>query len=100
MTRSPRRPSCAGTSGPRPIVVVTLGAEGYLLDDPAADRVIASVPRRVVTGVPAVGAGDTFGAALALNLARGADAHAAADLATDRVIAMLEARREMRAVRP
>lgn len=79
--------------GPRAIVVVTLGTEGYLLDDPAADRVIASVPRRVVTGVSANGAGDTFGAALALNLARGADARAAADLATERVIAMLEARR-------
>lgn len=79
--------------GPRPIVVVTLGTEGYLLDDPAADRVIASVPRRVVTGVSANGAGDTFGAALALNLARGADARAAADLATERVIAMLDARR-------
>jgi hypothetical protein len=80
-------------AGPRPIVVVTLGIEGYLLDDPAIDRVIASVPRRVVTDVSAVGAGDTFGAALALNLARATDAHAAADLATDRVIVMLEARR-------
>jgi hypothetical protein len=79
--------------GPRPIVVVTLGPEGYLLDDPATDRVIASMPRRVVTGVYANGAGDTFGAALALNLARGAGPRAAADIATDRVIAMLEARR-------
>jgi sugar/nucleoside kinase (ribokinase family) len=79
--------------GPGPIVVVTLGTEGYLLDDPATDRVIASMPRRVVTGVSAVGAGDTFGAALALNVARGAEPRAAADLATDRVIAMLEARR-------
>ena len=86
--------------GTRPIVVVTLGTEGYLLDDPAADRVIASVPRRVVTDVSAVGAGDTFGAALALNLARGADAHAAADLATEHVIAMLEARRQDAALRP
>ena len=79
--------------GPLPIVVLTLGTEGYLLDDPGADRVIASVPRRVVTGVSANGAGDTFGAALALNLARGSDARAAADIATDSVIAMLEARR-------
>ncbi|MEA2650892.1 MAG: pfkB family carbohydrate kinase, partial [Chloroflexota bacterium] len=86
--------------GPRPIVVVTLGTEGYLLDDPATDRVIASVPRRVVTGVSAVGAGDTFGAALALNMARGADARAATDLATDGVIAMLEARRAAAAKRP
>ncbi len=80
-------------AGPRPIVLVTLGAEGYLLDDPGLDRVLASVPRRVVTGVPAVGAGDTFGAALAVHLARGAAAAAAADLATEAVIAMLESRR-------
>ena len=86
--------------GPRPIVVVTLGPEGYLLDDPAADRVTASVPRRVVTEVSANGAGDTFGASLALSLARGADAHVAANLATDRVIAMLEARRRDAGVRP
>jgi len=86
--------------GPRPIVVVTLGAEGYLLDDPVADRVIASVPRRVVTAVSANGAGDTFGAALALNLARGADSPAAANLATDRVIAMLEARRREAGFQP
>ena len=80
-------------AGPRPIVLVTLGLEGYLLDDPGLDRVLASVPRRIVTGVPAVGAGDTFGAALAVHLARGTEAPAAADLATDAVIAMLEARR-------
>ncbi|HYI65922.1 MAG TPA: PfkB family carbohydrate kinase [Candidatus Limnocylindrales bacterium] len=86
--------------GPLPIVVVTLGTEGYLLDDPAANRLIASVPRRVVTGVSAVGAGDTFGAALALNLARGVGARAAADLATDHVIAMLEARRSAAGLGP
>lgn len=80
-------------AGPRPIVLVTLGAEGYLLDDPGLDRVLASVPRRVVSGVPAVGAGDTFGAALAVHLARGAAAAAAADQATEAVIAMLESRR-------
>ncbi len=79
--------------GPLPIVVVTLGTEGYVLDDPAANRVVASVPRRVVTNVSANGAGDTFGAALALNLAHGSAARSAADLATDRVIAKLEARR-------
>ena len=33
--------------GPRPLLVVTLGAEGYLLDDPAADHLVASMPRRV-----------------------------------------------------
>lgn len=79
--------------GPRPLLVVTLGTEGYLLDDPAADRLVASVPRRVVEGVPAVGAGDTFGASLAINLARGLPPKAAADAATERVIAVLEARR-------
>lgn len=80
-------------AGERPILLVTLGVEGYLLDDPRLDRVIASVPRRVVTGVPAVGAGDTFGASLAVHLARASSAHEAADRATDAVIAMLEARR-------
>lgn len=80
-------------AGSKPIIVVTLGTEGYLLDDPAQDRVVASVPRRVVTGVSAVGAGDIFGAGLAVNLARGARPVAAADLATDRVIRVLEARR-------
>ena len=78
--------------GPGPVLVLTLGPEGYLLDDPAADRVVASVPRHVVRGVPAVGAGDTFGAALAIHLARGDDPATAAAAATDRVIAVLEAR--------
>jgi sugar/nucleoside kinase (ribokinase family) len=78
--------------GPRPVLVLTLGAEGYLLDDPAADRVVASVPRHVVRGVPAVGAGDTFGAALAIHLAGGDDPATAAAAAADRVIAALEAR--------
>ena len=78
--------------GPGPVLLLTLGPEGYLLDDPATDRVVASVPRHVVRGVPAVGAGDTFGAALAIHLARGADPATAAAAATDRVIAVLEAR--------
>lgn len=79
--------------GPRPLLYVTLGTQGHLLDDPAADRIVASVPRRIVAGVPTVGAGDTFGAALALHLARGATSTEAAGAATDRVIAMLEERR-------
>ncbi|MDQ2673583.1 MAG: hypothetical protein M3Y40_02910 [Chloroflexota bacterium] len=79
--------------GPGPILVLTLATEGYLLDDPAADRVVASVPRTIVDGVPAVGAGDTFGAALAIHLARGDAPSVAAEAATERVIAVLEARR-------
>jgi len=79
--------------GPGPLLVLTLGAEGYLLDDPTADRVDASVPRRVVEGVPMVGAGDTFGATLAVQLGAGATPAAAAVAATDAVIRMLEARR-------
>lgn len=78
--------------GPGPVLVLTLGPEGYLLDDPAADRVVASVPRHVVVGVSAVGAGDTFGAALAVHLARGDVPAVAASAATDRVILMLESR--------
>jgi len=79
--------------GPHPLLVLTLGAEGYLLDDPTADRVVASVPRRVVEGVPMVGAGDTFGATLAVQLGAGATPAAAAAVATDAVIRMLESRR-------
>ena len=79
--------------GPGPLLVLTLGSEGYLLDDPTADRVDASVPRRVVEGVPMVGAGDTFGATLAVQLGAGATPAAAAVAATDAVIRMLEARR-------
>jgi sugar/nucleoside kinase (ribokinase family) len=79
--------------GAGPLLLVTLGERGYLLDDPAADRVEASVPRRVVHGVPLVGAGDTFGAALAVGLARGEPAGVAARGATERVIRVLEARR-------
>ncbi len=79
--------------GPGPLLVVTLGSQGYLLDEPRADRVTASVPRRVVEGVRMVGAGDTFGASLAVQLARGETPTAAAALATESVIAMLEERR-------
>jgi sugar/nucleoside kinase (ribokinase family) len=78
--------------GARPLIVVTLGPQGYLLDDPSAARVVASVPRRVVAGVPSVGAGDTFGAAMAIHLARGESPDAAASAATERVIATLERR--------
>ncbi len=79
--------------GPDPVLVLTLGTEGYLLDDPAADRLVATMPRVVVEGVPTVGAGDTFGAALAVHLSRGDDVTAAARAATERVIRVLDARR-------
>jgi sugar/nucleoside kinase (ribokinase family) len=80
--------------GPRPLLVLTLGEQGYLLDDPASDHVVAYVPRRVVEGVPMVGAGDTFGAALAIQLGRGATPADAAVAATDRVIRVLESRQD------
>jgi sugar/nucleoside kinase (ribokinase family) len=79
--------------GPGPVLVLTLGTEGYLLDDPETDRLVATMPRRVVQGVPTVGAGDTFGAALAVHLSRGEGAALAAEAATERVIQVLEARR-------
>jgi sugar/nucleoside kinase (ribokinase family) len=79
--------------GDAPIVVVTLGAEGFLLDDPAEPRIVASVPRRVIDDVPNVGAGDTFGAALAVALGAGRAPLVAANQAAEAVIAMLEARR-------
>jgi sugar/nucleoside kinase (ribokinase family) len=79
--------------GTRPVLIVTEGVDGYLLDDPQAGRPVASAPRRVVLGVATVGAGDTFGAVFALHLARGAAPRAAAEAAADGVIRMLEARR-------
>ncbi len=79
--------------GPGPVLVLTLGTEGYLLDDPAADRLVATMPRVVVEGVPTVGAGDTFGAALAVHLSRGDDVATAARAATERVIRVLDGRR-------
>ncbi len=79
--------------GSHPVLVLTLGAHGYLLDDPAAGHVVISAPPRVVEGVSMVGAGDTFGVAMTMQLGRGADAAAAAAAATDRVIGMLEGRR-------
>jgi sugar/nucleoside kinase (ribokinase family) len=79
--------------GSGPVLVVTLGTEGYLLDDPSADRITATVPRRVVSGAPTVGAGDTFGVVMALRMATGSDPATAADAATDAVIALLESRR-------
>ena len=78
--------------GARPLLFVTMGTDGYLLDDPAVDRAVASVPRRVVENVPMVGAGDTFGAALAIHLGRGAAPAAAVIAAADRVLRMLESR--------
>jgi sugar/nucleoside kinase (ribokinase family) len=82
-----------GRLGRRPLLVLTMAAEGHLLDDPGADRVVASVPRAVVSGVPTVGAGDTFGAALAVGLAAAAIPSAAAASAAERVVAVLESRR-------
>ena len=60
--------------GPHPVLVLTLGAHGYHLDDPAAGHVVASAPRRIVENVSMLGAGDTFGVALAIQLGRGTDA--------------------------
>jgi sugar/nucleoside kinase (ribokinase family) len=74
--------------GRRPTLVLTLGTEGYVLDDPNRDRVIAEVPRAVVEGVPTVGAGDIFGAAFAVRLGAGDDPSTAARAASERVIAI------------
>lgn len=79
--------------GPGPLLVLTLGTDGYLLDDPAEERVVASVPRTIIRDVPTVGAGDTFGAALALRLAAGDRPAEAAEAGSERVIEVLESRR-------
>ena len=79
--------------GPRPVLIVTSGARGHLVDDPGADHVVSGLPRRVIEGVPTVGAGDTFGVALAIQLASGVAAAPGAEVATDRVVRLLESRR-------
>jgi sugar/nucleoside kinase (ribokinase family) len=79
--------------GTQPVLIVTDGIDGYLLDDPQAGEPVAYAPRRVVAGVSTVGAGDTFGAVFALHVARGATPLAAAEEAAEGVIHMLEARR-------
>jgi sugar/nucleoside kinase (ribokinase family) len=81
------------TLGAGPVAVLTLGTDGYLLDDPAVDRITASYPRQVITGVPMVGAGDFFGAAMAHHLGHGAPPASAAAAAAEAVIRMLEQRR-------
>ena len=78
--------------GERPIILLTLGAGGYLVDDPAADGIVDGMPDRAVQGVSTVGAGDAFGVALAIGLGRGMGAAAAARAATERVVRMLEGR--------
>jgi sugar/nucleoside kinase (ribokinase family) len=78
--------------GAKPVVVLTLGVQGYLLDDPEADEVTAVMPRRVVVGAPTVGAGDTFGVVFAIHLARGSSPAAAASAAGEAVIRLFEAR--------
>ncbi len=67
--------------GPGPVLVVTVGQAGALLDLPGGGR--AEVPAPVhVSGVTTVGAGDAFAALFAVGLGRGMDpllaAHAAA----------------------
>ncbi len=79
--------------GPRPVIVLTLGVQGYLLDDPAANDVTAAVPRRIVENVSTVGAGDTFGAAFAIHLARGTSPAGAAGRASEAVIRLFDQRR-------
>lgn len=60
-------------AGPRPILVVTIGEAGALLDEPRHGRL--SLPASdVVHLVPTVGAGDRFAALFAAKLGRGADA--------------------------
>jgi sugar/nucleoside kinase (ribokinase family) len=79
--------------GPQPVLVLTLGADGFLLDDPDRARVVASVPRRVVSGVPTVGAGDVFGTAMAFELGHGGGPLEAAEAAAEAVVRVLLDRR-------
>lgn len=78
--------------GRGPVLALTLGTDGYLVDDPNQEAHVVNAPRRVVDRVSTVGAGDTFGAAFALRLAAGEAPVAAADGAAEQVAAMLATR--------
>ena len=76
--------------GPRPALVITLGADGYLVDLPGlgARRRPAA---RAVRPSTSVGAGDAFAALLAAAMGGGASVSAAAESAAEGVAAFLEA---------
>jgi sugar/nucleoside kinase (ribokinase family) len=60
-------------AGATPVLVVTLGEEGAIVDLPGRARIPVPVPE-VVHQVPTVGAGDAFAALFAARLGRGVDA--------------------------
>ncbi len=57
-------------AGPGPVLIVTAGAAGVLLDVPGRGRVSVPAPR-LVDEVPTVGAGDAFAALFAARIGRG-----------------------------
>lgn len=76
--------------GPTPRLVVTDGSAGTWLDD-GGNRVRV-VPPVTVMARHSVGAGDAFAALIAAELARGTALRAAAELATEAVIRILQSR--------
>ena len=80
-------------SGPRPELVVTVGVDGAWLD--GADAGVLHIPAaRRLTGIATVGAGDAFGAVVAVDRARGVTLEAAARHAAAAVADLLELRRQ------
>jgi sugar/nucleoside kinase (ribokinase family) len=76
--------------GSTPRLVVTDGAAGAWLDDGGSRTRI--VPRVTVRAAHTVGAGDAFAALITAELARGTALRPAAELATERVVRLLQSR--------
>jgi sugar/nucleoside kinase (ribokinase family) len=77
--------------GPRPALLLTTGADGACLDDPATGIHYLSTPRRL-DGVSTIGAGDVVAALLSVGLGAGLDPPAAAAAAMIGTAEVLAAR--------
>jgi len=78
--------------GPRPVLALTRGARGSLIDAPGRQR-FEVVPDHVVFGTPMTGAGDAFAAVLTASLAAGTPLERAVEAATKAAVAYLDGRR-------
>jgi sugar/nucleoside kinase (ribokinase family) len=76
--------------GSRPALIITLGADGYLVNVPGSDARRRPAARAVRPST-SVGAGDAFAALLAAAMGGGASVNAAAESAAEGVAAILEA---------
>jgi sugar/nucleoside kinase (ribokinase family) len=80
------------TFGPRPVLALTRGPRGALIDAAGLPR-LEIVPDHVISGTPMTGAGDAFAAVLTASLAAGTPLRNAAEVATAAAVGYLDRRR-------